>query len=104
MTVILNTEMDINQYLKILENWMIENEYIVTIPEDISVQFNKQNAQKLSKLIYRNEEKLINLKTENQNLKNENNKLSKEINELYNSKSWKATAILRKISGMLQKK
>ena len=104
MTDILNTEMDINQYLKILENWMIENEYIVTIPEDISVQFNKQNAQKLSKLIYRNEEKLIKLKTENQNLKNENNKLSKEINELYNSKSWKATAILRKISGMLQKK
>lgn len=37
-------------YLNILRNWLIQNGYFVTKPIDISVQFNPQNADKLSVL------------------------------------------------------
>ena len=49
------------EYLKVLQNWLIKNKYIVTIPLDKSVQFNKENAKKLSEEIFKDEDKVANL-------------------------------------------
>lgn len=97
-TQLKNTENE-EDYLKILENWLIENEYIVTKPIDKSVQFNTQNAKKLSVLVYKDDEQIENI---NKELEIENNKLREELEKVYNSKSWKSTEILRKISKIIK--
>ena len=33
------------EFLKVLQKWLIDNEYFVTIPNDISVQFNKEKSR-----------------------------------------------------------
>ena len=97
--------------IKILQNWLIQKEFIITIPDDKSVLFNISNANKFSKLLYRNEEKIKELSIINNELndkissvENERNKKEEELNKVYNSKSWKVTEILRKISGKLKKR
>ena len=86
-------------YLQILKEWLIKNEYLVTKPIDKSVQFNKENAKKLGPLLYNeNGEKIEELEAENQRLNIELNKTREELTNVYNSKSWKSTEILRKIS------
>ncbi len=99
----MDLNVEFSNYQEILQKWMIKNEYFVTIPNDISVQFNKENANRLSKLIYRNEEYLVKLEKENRSLEEEKNKLTEELHNLYNSKSWKITSGLRKISEMLNR-
>lgn len=90
-------------YLQILKKWLIENEYIVTKPIDKSVQFNKVNAIKLGSLLYNeSEEELEKLKAENENLNEELGRVKQELINVYNSKSWKSTEILRKISNKIK--
>ncbi len=98
-------DLDIEKdYLKILKQWLIENEYLVTKPVDKSVMFNKENAQKLGPLLYKDdEEKLQELNSKNQNLNQEVIKLREELTNVYNSKSWKSTEILRKICNKIKK-
>lgn len=97
----LNTEED---YLQTLKKWLIENEYIVIKPIDKSVQFNKENAKKLGALLYiESEEEIEKLEIENKKLKEELQKVRQELINVYNSKSWKSTEILRKISNIIRK-
>ncbi len=90
------------EFLKVLQKWLIDNEYFVTIPNDISVQFNKEKSRSLSKLVYRNEEEIKELEVqnkqiqeENESLKNENKKIQDELISMVNSKSWKITKPIR---------
>ena len=87
------------EFLKVLQKWLIDNEYFVTIPNDISVQFNKEKSRSLSKLVYRNEEELEvqnkQIQEENESLKNENKKIQDELISMVNSKSWKITKPIR---------
>ncbi len=97
----LNTE---EEYLQTLKKWLIENEYIVIKPIDKSVQFNKENAKKLGALLYiESEEEIEKLEIENKKLKEELQKVRQELINVYNSKSWKSTEILRKISNIIRK-
>lgn len=109
-----NSKLD--ECLNILQKWLIQNEYYVTIPEDRTVLFNYENAGKLSKLVYRNEqvikelknninslnEKFENLKSANDILNNDYNKKIQEINNIYNSRSWRSTKIFRSISKFIK--
>lgn len=94
---ILNLTKD-EEYLKVLQNWLIQNEYIVTKPIDKSVQFNRENAKKLSILVYNDDTQIEDAIEKNKNIEIENKRLKEELINVYNSKSWKVTEILRKIS------
>lgn len=89
-------------YLKYLQDWLIKKQYLVTKPIDKSVQFNRKIAKKLSPLIYKDTEELENIINKNNELEEENNKLREELNNVYNSKSWKSTEILRRISKIIK--
>lgn len=86
------------QYLEMLQKWLMQNEYIVTKPIDKSVQFNKENAKRLSPLVYKDNSSMEEAIIQNEELKNENKRLREELVSVYNSKSWKITEVLRKIS------
>lgn len=86
------------QYLEMLQKWLIQNEYIVIKPIDKSVQFNKENAKRLSPLVYKDNSSMEEAIIQNEELKNENKRLREELVNVYNSKSWKITEVLRKIS------
>lgn len=96
-----NTSED--ELLKVLEKWLIKNEYIIKIPQDISVMFNKENSNKLSKLVYRNEEEITKLEERVSNLNTENTQLKQELEKIVNSRSWKSTEFIRKIRLKLKK-
>ena len=81
-----------------LQKWLIQNEYIVTKPIDKSVQFNKENAKRLSPLVYKDNSSMEEAIIQNEELKNENKRLREELVSVYNSKSWRITEVLRKIS------
>jgi len=90
--------------LKILEEWLIKNRYIVLRPVDQSVFFNESNALNLSELIYRKKED-INFKEDSDRLKErnkilevENYKLRSELDNMARSKSWKITKPIRDIT------
>jgi hypothetical protein len=91
-----------DEYLKVLQDWLIQKEYIVTKPIDMSVQFNKEKAKKLSPLVYKDDTEIEDILNKNKKLETENNNLREELNKVYNSKSWKITEILRKISSKLK--
>lgn len=92
----LNTEDD---YIKILKDWLIKQEYQIIRPVDKSVQFNEENAEKFGRLLYNKKQEAIkSLEKENQSLKTELDRIREELTNVYNSKSWKSTEILRKIS------
>ena len=85
--------------IKLLNDWLLENGYTITVPIDISVQFNKENAQKFNELIYKNElenrEKIENLLEKNKQLHQEKTRLENELQRIVNSKSWKITKPIR---------
>ncbi len=85
--------------INLLNNWLLENGYSITVPIDISVQFNKENTKKFDKLLYKNElennEKINLLINQNNELKEEKNKLEDELQKIVNSKSWKITKPIR---------
>lgn len=85
--------------INLLNNWLLENGYIITVPIDISVQFNKENTKKFNELLYKNElqniEKINMLLEENNVLKEEKKRLEEELQKIVNSKSWKITKPIR---------
>ena len=88
-----------DEYIKILKDWLIKHEYQIIRPVDKSVQFNEKNAEKFGKLLYnKSQEAIKSLQKENQDLKEELDRIREELINVYNSKSWKSTEILRKIS------
>ena len=107
----LSQKADKEEFRKILDKWLIENQYVIKIPEDKSVQFNKEEANKMSKLVYRDQEELIStkeknieLEKENEELKNKNAKLEIELNNMSNSISWRSTKWIRDIHTSIKKK
>lgn len=92
-------------YIKILEEWLLKNGYMITKPVDYSVQFNLENVNRFNKLLFdsRVEEYNIlrnDLQTKEKEigeLANKNNILEVELNKMANSKSWKITEPIRKI-------
>ena len=92
-------------YIKILEEWLLKNGYMITKPVDYSVQFNLGNVNRFNKLLFdsRVEEYNIlrnDLQTKEKEigeLANKNNILEVELNKMANSKSWKITEPIRKI-------
>lgn len=92
-----------DELLKILDKWLIKNEYIVRIPQDISVLFNKEKAGKLSKLIYRNEEDIAQMQQTINILTIEKQQLEQSMAQIVNSRTWKGTEFIRKINAKLHK-
>ena len=90
-------------YINVLEKWILDNGYIITKPVDKSVQFNYENVKKFNKLLVLNElEECYNLISINNELKEkllkqneEVNRLNDELNKVVNSKSWKLTKPIR---------
>lgn len=100
---------DLKESLAVLEDWMIQKKYFVTIPMDKSVLFNRNHANQLSELVYRKEELIEQLQSENNRLNTECNRLNKqieslrqELNGVYSSRSWKSTSLLRKIKKVVK--
>ena len=85
--------------ITILNNWLLENGYIITVPIDISVQFNKENSKKFNELLYKdgiqNIEKINELSENNDLLRKEKQKLEEELQKIVNSKSWRITKPIR---------
>lgn len=85
--------------ITILNNWLLENGYIITVPIDVSVQFNKENSKKFNELLYKdgiqNIEKINELSENNDLLRNEKQRLEEELQKIVNSKSWKITKPIR---------
>ena len=52
----LETEED---YINLLEEWLIKNEYKITKPEDHSVQFNNENVDKFNKKVIEKNNKIV---------------------------------------------
>lgn len=57
----LETEED---YINLLEEWLIKNEYKITKPEDHSVQFNNENVDKFNKKVIEKNNKLQGIEKE----------------------------------------
>lgn len=87
--------------INLLNNWLLENGYTITVPIDISVQFNKENAKKFNELLYKNEmqniEKISMLSQENNELREKKKRLEDELEKIVNSKSWRITKPIRDI-------
>ena len=85
--------------ITILNNWLLENGYIITVPIDVSVQFNKENSKKFNELLYKdgiqNIEKINELSENNDLLRKEKQKLEEELQKIVNSKSWRITKPIR---------
>ena len=99
------------EYINLLNKWLLDKEYIIKIPQDKSVLFNTKKANMMSRLIYRNEEELLNLKDknielqeENNLLKNKNKELELELNKMVNSISWKSTKWIRDFHTSIKRK
>lgn len=100
--VTLETEED---FVKILNQWLLNNGYSITKPVDTSVQFNLENAKKFDKFLLGNEiEQLEILKQTNINLQAEKIKLEEELNKIIYSKSWKITKPIRDFKAKYKKK
>lgn len=92
----LDTEED---FIFVLNQWLLENGYLITKPIDKSVQFNLNNAKKFNKLLGISEiEKLEQLIKVNE----EKQKLEKTLEEIIHSKSWRVTKPIRDITTKLK--
>ena len=100
-----NQKLETNEdYIELLNNWLIEKGYMITKPIDSSVQFNIENMKKFNRILIGNElEKNYILEEENNKLKSENNRLNGEIEKIINSKSWKITKPIRDFTTKIKK-
>jgi hypothetical protein len=91
--------------IKFLEKWLIQKEYIIERPIDLTVYFNEENLKYASKLIYKIPDKTVenNLREEIEGLKEENKNLIDELNFIKNSRTWKFTKLIRSINRRLKK-
>ena len=97
-------ELNIDEdYIAVLEKWLMEKGYIITKPIDESVQFNYSNIEKFNKLlvlddIFKNldlKEKNNKLEDKVKRLEEDNKRLNEELEKMVNSKSWKITKPIR---------
>lgn len=90
--------------MEALKKWMIKKEYIIVVPNDKTVIFNKENAKYFKPLIYKenNESEINQLKIENKKLNEEIYNLRTTIEGITDSRIWKITKPLRKIRRKLK--
>ena len=84
-------EFNLKGLINQLDTWMIKNKYIIEKPNDSSVYFNLDNLKYVSKLIYRNNEKEI-------ELGNQVKYLTDKLNAITYSRTWRYTEFIRKIN------
>ena len=94
----------LDEYGKILKNWLKKNDYFVIEPIDRSVYFNRENVQIFKPSIYHENEELFRLREENSRLLSENEELkqqNKALNDFVagvkGSRAWNLIENLRKI-------
>lgn len=89
----LETEED---FIKILNQWLLSNGYSITKPIDKSVAFNIENAKKFDKLLlYSPLTEIEWLEQEKGKLELEKQEVINELNKITNSRSWKITKPIR---------
>lgn len=102
--VAMNTSLE--EYAKILKEWMLKKEYEMIKPKDKSVIFNLNNTEYFKPLIYRKDgnqaEQVEELKKENLELKETINELNKVILGMQDSRTWKLTEPIRKLKNILK--
>lgn len=93
-----------------LEKWMIKNKYVALRPYDETVYFNQEVVDYLKPLVYKDDDKLVKSKLENEQLleqkrllENDVNRLNDELNRIVNSKGWKFLEKLRKFKRIFKK-
>lgn len=87
---------DICKSMNFLEEWLIDNRYIIEKPIDLSVFFNIDNLKYASKLVYRNN--LEEIKLESKVIE-----LTNELEKIKYSRTWRYTEFIRKINRKLKK-
>lgn len=83
---------DDEKSIQILNNWLVQKGYSITIPIDKSVLFNIENAKKFDRILgieQIEKEELI------ENLQKEKDILAEELQRIVNSKSWRITEPIR---------
>ena len=101
-----NMNTTINEYAKILKEWMIKKEYIIVKPQDKSVMFNQEILGFFEPLIYRSdyeEEYIKELERENSVQQKQIENLIRTIEGMQASRTWKVTEPIRKIKKMLNR-
>lgn len=94
-----------DEFLNILNKWLLEKGYMITRPVDPTVQFNFENAKKCNKFLVGHDlEKVYCLESENQILNAENTRLNGEIEKIITSKSWKMVEKIRNLRSKLKNK
>ncbi len=92
------------EFLAVLNKWLLDKGYMITKPIDPTVQFNLENARKCNKLLLGNDlEKNYQLESKMQELVVENERLNKEIEKVITSKSWKIINKVRDFRCKLKK-
>ncbi|MBR3152593.1 MAG: hypothetical protein IKF52_03195 [Clostridia bacterium] len=89
---------DDEKFIKLLNNWLIQNGYAIIKPNDLSVVFNMNMVNRFDNLLF-----IDNNIDRVKELENENNSLKIKLNQICNSKSWKVTQPLRNIVLKLKK-
>lgn len=83
---------DKKKAIQVLNNWLIQKGYSITIPIDKSVLFNKDNAKEFDRILgieqIEKEEKI-------EDLQKEKNMLIDKLQMIVNSKSWRITEPIR---------
>ena len=89
----LETEED---FIEILNQWLINKGYCITKPIDKSVAFNIENAKRFDNfLLYNPLLETEQLKQEKEKLELEKQEITTELSKIVNSRSWKITKPLR---------
>ncbi len=97
----LETEED---FIQILNQWLINKGYSITKPIDKSVAFNIENAKKFDNfLLYSPLLENEQLKQEKERLESEKQQLTNELDKITNSRSWKITRPLRNLKNRINK-
>lgn len=93
-----------------LNKWLLEHEYIVVRPIDLSVRFNTEHCQYLSRLVYRFADydhlvKKINVLNEQNEVLEKRYQMSEDrYAGIISSKTWKITSPIRKVKGLVKKR
>lgn len=98
-----NMETTLEEYIWVLKKWLIKNEYIIIKPIDISVAFNKENAESFGKLLYKDSSEVDNLKLQNEEMKQEIDNLKTKLASIEDSRTWKIMQPIRNLKKFFKK-
>lgn len=98
-----NMETTLEEYIQILKKWLIKNEYIIIKPTDISVAFNKENAEAFGKLLYKDNSEQESLKSQNEEMKQEILNLKTRLASIEDSRTWKIMQPIRNLKKIFKK-